>query len=77
MQKIKRKIVNDDSNIPSKKRKVVQENRGYQEHWEWDYLIANVNELAQCLVCLQIVSVFKEYNVKRLYITSHEVKYKK
>lgn len=61
----------------SKKRKIGSENRAYQEHWESDYLITNNNGKLQCLVCMQIVSVSKEYNVKRHYSTMHEEKYKK
>ena len=53
------------------------ENRGYQERWEADYLVVNNLGKLQCLVCLQIISVFKEYNVKQHYQTLHEVKYKR
>lgn len=59
----------------SVKRKIDIENRSYKESWESDYLIANNNGKLQCLVCMNIVSVPKEYNVRRHYTTMHENKY--
>ncbi|XP_050059755.1 general transcription factor II-I repeat domain-containing protein 2-like [Aphis gossypii] len=59
----------------SVKRKIDIENRSYKESWESDYLIANNNGKLQCLVCMNIVSVPKEYNVRRHYTTMHEKKY--
>lgn len=59
----------------SVKRKIDSENRMYKESWENDYLIAHNNGKLQCLVCLQIISVPKEYNVKRHYSTMHESKF--
>lgn len=61
----------------TKKRKIESENRAYQNRWESDYLITNNNEKLQCLVCMQVVSVPKEYNVKRHYLSLHGEKYKK
>ncbi|KAJ8892225.1 hypothetical protein PR048_004805 [Dryococelus australis] len=59
----------------SVKCKIDSENRIYKESWESDYLIANNNGKLQCLVCMQVVSVPKEYNVKRHYSTMHESKF--
>lgn len=59
----------------SVKRKIGSENRSYKESWESDYLIANNNGKLQCLVCMHVVSVPKEYNVRRHYSTMHENKY--
>lgn len=59
----------------SVKRKIDIENWSYKESWESDYLIANNNGKLQCLVCMNIVSVPKEYNVRRHYTTMHENKY--
>lgn len=59
----------------SKKRKIESENRAYNDRWEHDYLIMNNNGKLQCLVCLQVLSVPKEYNMKRHYSTLHEEKY--
>ena len=47
----------------SKKRKIENEKRIYQESWENDYLITNNSGKLQCLVCMQIVSVPKEYRM--------------
>jgi len=78
MEKLLRKRkMNDDSSVKHKKRKVNEENRNYQKHWEFDYLITNLNERAQCLVCLQIVAVYKEYNIKRHYTSNHVEKFQK
>jgi len=60
----------------SKRRKIDNENRVYQDRWEKDYLITQNNGKLQCLVCLQTIAVFKEYNVKRHYQQLHEAKYK-
>lgn len=59
----------------SVKRKIDRENRSYKESWESDYLIVNNNGKLQCLVCMQVVSVSKEYNMRRHYSTMHENKY--
>lgn len=59
----------------SVKRKIDSENRSYKESWESDYLISNNNGKLQCLVCMNVVSVPKEYNVRRHYTTLHEKKY--
>lgn len=59
----------------SLKRKIESENRAYKNSWEFDYLITMNNRKLQCLVCMQVVSVPKEYNVKRHYSTIHESKY--
>ena len=59
-----------------KKRKIVSENRAYQERWEKEYLVSNNNGKLQCLVCFQTIGVSKEYNVKRHYTTLHESKFK-
>lgn len=61
----------------SKKHKIKRENRVYKDRWESDYLITNQNEKFQCLVCMQVVSVPMEYNMKRHYSTLHEEKYQR
>lgn len=60
----------------SKKRKINEENRVNQERWKYEYLITNNKGKIQCLVCGQIISVFKEFNVKRHYSAMHAEKYK-
>jgi hypothetical protein len=61
----------------SKRRKIENENRTYQKRWECEYLITNNNEKLQCLVCMQVLSVPKEFNLKRHYSTLHEEKFNK
>ncbi|XP_063800779.1 general transcription factor II-I repeat domain-containing protein 2B-like isoform X3 [Pseudophryne corroboree] len=60
-----------------KHRKVDSENRMFKERWEMDYLFVKTKNKPQCLVCFQILSVCKEYNVKRHYVSQHEFQYSK
>lgn len=60
----------------SSKRKVEDENRSYQERWEKNYFITKNKDKLQCLVCMQVIGVSKEYNCKRHYTSLHEDKYK-
>ena len=59
----------------SAKRKVSEENREFNFNWEDRYFFVNNNGKPQCLMCLQVISVPKEFNVKRHYRTLHEKKY--
>ena len=57
-------------------RNLCSENCTFKTEWEFDYLfIFNKDNKPQCLVCLQVFSVLKEYNLKRHYITNHQKKY--
>ena len=47
-------------------------NRFFNLVWEEKYLFVENKGKPQCLVCLQVVSVSKEYNLKRDYKTSHK-----
>lgn len=58
--------------MSSQKRKITNEHRVYNDRWESDYLITNNNNKLQCIVCMQVLSVPKEYNMKRHYTTLHE-----
>lgn len=61
----------------SKKRKVSEENRVFQDKWETEYLfVNNKDNKPQCLVCLLVLSVHKEYNLNRHYTQHHAAKYK-
>ena len=51
----------------SKRRKLESENRSFNESWTTDYFFVEHNGKPHCLLCGTIVSVFKEYNVKRHY----------
>ncbi|XP_026475998.1 general transcription factor II-I repeat domain-containing protein 2B-like [Ctenocephalides felis] len=64
------------SNTQTKKRKIVDEHRNFQERWKFDYFFTIVKDKAVCLLCSETVAVLKEYNIKRHYKTKHEDKYK-
>ena len=49
--------------------------RVFQEKWTASYLFTDVNGKPVCLVCMQHVSVFNEYNIRRHYETQHGEKY--
>ncbi|XP_070761850.1 general transcription factor II-I repeat domain-containing protein 2-like [Enoplosus armatus] len=57
------------------KRKVDTECRIFQEKWTRSYLFTEIHGKPLCLVCLQQVSVLKEYNIRRHYETLHGEKY--
>ena len=61
----------------SAKRKLTNSNRFFNSIWEEKYLFVENKSKPQCLVCLQLVSVPKEYNVKRHYETHHKNQYEK
>lgn len=49
--------------------------RIFQEKWTTSYLFTEIHGKPLCLVCLQQVSVLKEYNIRRHYETLHGEKY--
>ena len=55
-----------------KKRKILEKNRSFQEKWTEQYLCIQSGGKALCLVCHETISVLKEYNIKRHYITKHK-----
>ena len=57
----------------NKKRKVDTESRIFQEKWTIDYFFTQINEKPVCFS--ESVSVMKEYNVRRHYVTKHSAKY--
>ena len=52
-------------------------NRVFQERWTYDYFFVDVENKPVCLICNQPVSEFKEYNIKRHYISKHSSAYEK
>ena len=60
----------------NKKRKVKDENRYFNEKWKFDYFYTLIKGKAFCLLCLDSVSILKEYNIKRHYETKHKTNYK-
>ena len=59
----------------SRKRKIEEENRSFQERWEEKYFFALCGDKITCLLCQIVLSVPKESNLKRHYETSHKTKY--
>ncbi|XP_051837153.1 general transcription factor II-I repeat domain-containing protein 2-like [Antechinus flavipes] len=59
----------------SRKRKIDSECRIFKEQWTYNYFFMQHKERAVCLICQNIVSVFKEYNLRRHYETQHKDKY--
>ncbi|KAM6972592.1 general transcription factor II-I repeat domain-containing protein 2-like [Aplochiton taeniatus] len=56
------------------KRKVDDENRGFQARWEAEYMFTEVKGKPVCLLCGESVAVMKEYNLRRHYETSKKHK---
>ncbi|XP_074033766.1 general transcription factor II-I repeat domain-containing protein 2-like [Leptinotarsa decemlineata] len=56
---------------PSKKRKVKDENRQFQEIWTEKYFFVWSHNKVVCLICKNSVAIAKEYNVKKHYETQH------
>ena len=59
----------------SVKRKLTNPNRHFNSFVEGTYLFVEGTSKPQCLVCLQIVSVPKEYNLKQHYETRRKSQY--
>ena len=59
----------------SAQRKVFEKNREFNINREDRYFFVNNNGKSQCLVCLQVIFVPKEFNVQQHYKTLHEKKY--
>lgn len=53
------------------KRKREQEGCVFREKWERAYFFVEVKNMPMCLICKKIVSVLKEYNLKRHYKSKH------
>lgn len=64
-------LLNKGMASSSKKRKVSDECRVFQERWTDAYLFVEVSQKPICLVCNESVAVMKEYNLKRHYETKH------
>jgi hypothetical protein len=56
----------------TKKRKIEDENRNFQEKWRNLYFVTQAKDKVQCLICLHTISAMKEYNIKRHYETTHK-----
>lgn len=61
--------------MTSKKRKIVEENRVFNEVWTDLHFFIESNGKPLCLICQRSISVLKEYNLKRHYDTEHKAKF--
>lgn len=61
--------------MASKKRKLIEENRVFNDAWTDLYFFVNCNEKPLCLICQKTLAIQKEYNVKRHYDTEHKAKF--
>ena len=55
----------------SKKRKVAEEFRTFQDRWTEQYFFIERGNKLICLICCDSVSVKKEFNLQRHYTTKH------
>jgi len=53
-----------------KKRKVTDEGRIYNENWTAEYFFIEMKNGALCRICKEIISSFKDYNLKRHFFTA-------
>ncbi|KAM4021765.1 general transcription factor II-I repeat domain-containing protein 2-like [Anomaloglossus baeobatrachus] len=63
------------SAMSSKKRKIAEEKRIFQDKWEQLYFVTEVGAKVQCLICFQFIAVLKDYNVRRHYMMHHGEQY--
>ena len=61
----------------AKKHKLKDETRSFQPRWENGYFVTHNNGKLQCFVCMQVLSVPKEFNLNRYYTSLHADKLKK
>lgn len=59
----------------TKKRKITEEKRVFQEKWTEQYFFVSVKDKPVCLVCTETIAVMKEFNIKRHYDTKHAVRF--
>ena len=59
----------------SKKRKIVDEKRVFQEKWEELYFVIAIGDVSHCRICQKSIAVMKEYNTRRHYETLHKDEY--
>lgn len=58
-----------------KKRKIDEENREFNQKWTFDYFFIKNHDKAFCLICNEVISVFKEFNLRRHYDTKHKIEF--
>ena len=61
----------------AQKRKISNEQRQFKDSWELRFLVKEQSGRVLCLICNEMISVLKEYNVQRHYSTLHVTGYDK
>ena len=61
--------------METSKRKLANKGRVFTEKWLENYFMMKNNGKPLCLVCMQVIDVMKENNVKRHYETQHKMQY--
>ena len=59
----------------SKKRKITDEGRLFDEKWTGDYFFVEAYSKALYLICREFVQVFKDYYLKRHYMQKTPAKF--
>ena len=54
-----------------KKKKIEDERCTFNTEWTYKYFFTNFGNKAVCLICQEIVAVYKEYNLKTYFQTKH------
>ena len=57
------------------KRKIAEEKRKFNIQWTEKYFVSELFGNIICLICNDKISVCKEYNIKRQYVSKHESEY--
>ncbi|XP_034260429.1 general transcription factor II-I repeat domain-containing protein 2-like [Pantherophis guttatus] len=65
----------EEERIMSRKRKIDSECWIFKEQWTYDYFFMQYKERAVCLICHDLVAVFREYNLRQHYETRHKDRY--
>ena len=58
-----------------KETKIMDEGAAFNEKWTDVYFFVETNNMALCIICKEIMSVFKDYNLKRHYMQKHAAKF--
>ena len=65
-------IIKKSEMSATKKRRVEDEGRTFQEQWTNKYFFVAHAEKALCLVCKKSIPVMKDYNLRRHFEKNHE-----
>jgi len=57
-----------------KKRKILDEGKAFSERQTDKYFLVVLNNMAPCLICKEMVPVFKNHNLKRHHMPKHASK---